>query len=193
DVFGNVWAISPVWSVWGGVGVVNGSGFFVAEFVGSGFVNASFGGKNGSASVGVSAGDPVTMVLLDGDGQTAVVNETCPQPLRVRVLDAYGNPVPGVSTSWNVVSRPFSTSGGVLSSSLVQTGVDGVASVTFRLGKHVGDYGIGASGSGLVGSPVDFVLSAVHGALDSVVVSPGSVSLRAGEELQFGVVGMDVF
>ncbi|MDG6221424.1 MAG: Ig-like domain-containing protein, partial [Candidatus Thermoplasmatota archaeon] len=190
DVFGNVWSISPAWSVWGSIGVVNGTGFFVAEFVGSGFVNASFGGKTGSASVGVSAGDPITMVLLDGDGQIGVVNETCPQPLRVRVLDAYGNPVPGVHVGWSIVSKPRNNSGGAFSLSLVQTDAWGVASVSFRLGKHVGAYDVAATKAGII--PINFILEAQPGEpVAMVVMAPPR--LNAAETSQLGVETYDAF
>ena len=49
-------------------------------------------------------GAPAVLEKYAGDNQTANVNTQVPIPLRVRVLDAYGNPVPEVTVVFSVTS-----------------------------------------------------------------------------------------
>ena len=48
--------------------------------------------------------EDVSLVVLSGDGQSAVVGEGLPQPLRVSVTARSGDPVQGVELSWSVTA-----------------------------------------------------------------------------------------
>jgi adhesin/invasin len=50
--------------------------------------------------INATADVPASMQLISGDGQTAPANSQLPDPLVVRVLDQYGNGVPGASVQW---------------------------------------------------------------------------------------------
>src|SRR6267143_4192776 len=101
------------------------------------------------------AGAATQIAQLAGDGQTAVVNTILPLAPAVIVHDQFNNPVPGVAVTFT----PASGSGSVTGAAPT-TDTTGVARVgSWRLGTLVGQNLLGASASGLVGSPVKFVAS----------------------------------
>jgi hypothetical protein len=69
----------------------------------------------------------------------------------VRVVDRFGNPVPGVAVSWTVI-----TGGGEVSEPTTDTATDGTATVTWHLGNRVGVQRLTASVGEVEGSPVTF-------------------------------------
>jgi hypothetical protein len=92
-----------------------------------------------------------------GNGQTGIVGSALPDPLVVAVTDANNNAVPGVSVTWQAQG------GGSVSSETVTSGSDGHASVTRILGPTPGEQTTTATVSGLQGSPVTFVATAIAG------------------------------
>jgi hypothetical protein len=94
---------------------------------------------------------------VDGDGQSGRVEQPLANPLVVLVTDESGNAVPGVGVSW------AAQGGGSVSSSTVETGSNGRASVTRILGPEVGEQTTTATVAGLQGSPVTFIATAVEG------------------------------
>jgi hypothetical protein len=96
----------------------------------------------------------------------------------VRVTDADGNGVPGVSLTWSVL-----TGGGQISPVTATTGSGGVAAAEFTLGPTEGDQQAQAQVSELVGSPVVFT---AHGHVQPLV--PTNIE-AAGGNGQNGTVG----
>src|SRR6266850_4093525 len=83
---------------------------------------------------------PCTAQLVSGNGQTASVNATLPQPL-IMVLNG---PVAGEPISWGIVGPPGATGQSVSPSSL-KTGADGRIQATVVLGSLPGTYQISFS------------------------------------------------
>jgi hypothetical protein len=102
---------------------------------------------------GDSTGPPPPTAIsgVSGDGQIAVVGRALPAPFVVRVTDAQGTAVSGVTVTWAVTAG-----GGSLSATSTQTDSQGQASVTLTLGLTVGTNTVTASSPGLSGSPVVF-------------------------------------
>jgi hypothetical protein len=98
-----------------------------------------------------------TIAQVSGDGQDGLVGQTLASPLVVKVTDASGDPVDGISVQWTAQG------GGSISSTAVETGTDGLASVQRILGPDPGDVTTTASVSGLQGSPVTFTSTAIAG------------------------------
>jgi hypothetical protein len=95
---------------------------------------------------------------VGGNDQIGTVGTALASPLVVAVTDANNNAVPGVSVTWQAAQG-----GGSVSSETVRTGSDGHASVTRILGPAPGDQTTTATVSGLQGSPVSFVATAIQG------------------------------
>lgn len=122
---------------------------------------------------GVACGDetdpsenqPTSVAELDGSGQSAAAGTALPNPLRIVVRDAQGDPVAGVDVTWTAASG-----GGTLSANLQQTGADGVSAVTLVLGPSEGEQVVTAAVVGLSGSPVTFTLTAT-------AAQPGNIAL----------------
>lgn len=100
---------------------------------------------------------PTQIDAVSGDGQTGRVDQPLADPLVVSVTDESGNAVPGVSVTW------AAQGGGSVSATSTETGSSGRASVTRILGPTVGQQTTTATVSGLGGSPVTFVASAIEG------------------------------
>jgi hypothetical protein len=104
--------------------------------------------------------DPTTatdLAPVSGSGQSGTTGAALPNPLVVMVTDANGNAVPGVTVTWQAQG------GGTVSSGTVKTGSNGNALVTRTLGPTPGEQTTTATVSGLQGSPVTFVATAVEG------------------------------
>lgn len=121
---------------------------------------------------------PDTMALMDGDGQSELGGVALPAPIRVRLSDAFGNPVAGVPVEFAVTGG-----GGAVEPAEVETGLDGVAAAGWTLGPTVGEQTAEALVRDSVvydlvdlpGSPVPFSATAVSFALDSIHPDPTAV------------------
>ncbi|HEX2077358.1 MAG TPA: DVUA0089 family protein [Longimicrobium sp.] len=107
-----------------------------------------------------AAGEPATLEKAGGDAQSAAVGTALPDSIGVRVLDQYGNGVPGVPVN-------FTASGGTLSATRVATGAQGHARVTLALPTRPATIQVFA-GSGALGPQV-FGITVTAGAPAAVV------------------------
>jgi hypothetical protein len=111
---------------------------------------------------------PVTVIeAVSGDGQLGVAATALYEPLRVRLRDAFQNPVAGAVVRWRI-----RTGGGSLAPDSSFAGADGVAQTSWTLGTG-GPQGVRASHPEGRASPRDFAAT-LHGAgVRLTVVSPG--------------------
>jgi hypothetical protein len=101
-----------------------------------------------------TAGPPATVTVSAGQGQSAPAGTVLPEDPSVRVTDAFGNPVPGISVTFTVASGGGSVTGGTS----VTNGA-GIAAVgSWTLGASPGTNNLTASvaAGGVVGNPVTF-------------------------------------
>ena len=102
----------------------------------------------------VTPGAPAK-AAAEGNNQAAVAGMRLPLPVGVRVMDQFGNPVPGISVTFEVTQG-----GGRLASGdshlAVVTGGDGRASSAFVLGAEAGQNSVKAVIEG-TNKPIDFV------------------------------------
>jgi hypothetical protein len=111
-----------------------------------------------------------TLARHAGDGQTAGTGAAVPIPPSVRTLDPFSNPLPGFTVHFAVTAG-----GGAVTGADAVTGESGVATVgSWTLGPLPGTHTLGATGSGLAGSPVSFSATAVD--LTAPNASVGAVS-----------------
>lgn len=106
-------------------------------------------GGGGGGGGGEEPAEPAALVLVSGDGQTAKTLEAAGSPFVVRVDDADGAAVSGVTVTWSVTSGP----GSVTTSSTTNT--EGRAQATFTGGTTLGTSTVTASVSG-VAETVEF-------------------------------------
>jgi len=127
----------------------------------------------GAATATGFADLPDSMYPLAGNNQFEQASLPLPQPIQVRVVDQYFNPVPGAPIT-------FSAADGTLEATEVLTDLDGVASTTWTLGASAGpttaqaflpDSAVGDVVN-LKGSPVTFQASVVGFELYSLVPTP---------------------
>lgn len=98
---------------------------------------------------------------VSGDLQTGPAGTSLGAPLVVKVTDALGSPVQGVTIAWSV------TGGGSLSSTSTQTDANGQASVIRTLGSTVGQQTTLATAGKLAGSPAIFTHIVTGGSANS--------------------------
>lgn len=121
-----------------------------------------------------NADAPSSMVILSGNNQVASPGVTLPQPLRIRVLDEFGNGVPGVAVTFGA-----SAADGTISPPSVLTGADGIAQANWTLGPAGGLKTATVSGGGLsvefsAGSTVNYA-SVSMGSRHTCAVSADNV------------------
>jgi len=82
--------------------------------------------------------------LVSGSGQTGFTSAAFPQPVVFQVLDAQGNPIPGITVSFNIVSGS-----GSVNPSTLATDAQGRVATTITAGATAGSITISASAGGL--------------------------------------------
>lgn len=158
------------------------AGSYTLEFRGAGLDSVR------SAAIAIVAGDPVSVTIVGGDGQTGVVGSAPLAPLAIAVRDAYGNGVAGVATLW------FTSSGSsaALDSTDVTTDAAGIARTTLRFGETVESFAVTAS-AGDAGS-VDFTLTAIAGdAVDLVATAEPGAAIAGAPIGPLTVTARDAF
>ena len=136
-------------------------------------VTASAGPGVTTTFIGIDAvaGAPATIGFAGGNNQSAPVTTDFAHPLAVNYQDAFGNPVPGVSTTFTVVSGT-ATFPGDQSSATVSSGADGDATApTLTAGTTAGPVDVRTTGGG---GGVDFTETVVAGAPAAITQVSGS-------------------
>jgi galactose oxidase-like protein len=115
------------------------------------------------------------IAMAGGDGQSGTVGTTLIDPLAVLVTDGTGDPVQGVTVRWDAGGS------GSVSAATAVTGTNGKATVQRTLGSDPGQQTTTATVSGLDGSPVTFVSTAVDGQTPSLALTTQpSASAQSG-------------
>jgi hypothetical protein len=107
--------------------------------------------------------DAAAVEMAGGNGQVAPVSAALPEPLVVEVVDANGDPVPGVTVQWTVQG------GGDVSPASATTGSDGKSSATRTHGATAGQQLTLATVAGL--EPVTFSSTATDGSTLTLAIS----------------------
>ena len=104
---------------------------------------------------------PARLEKVSGDGQSKEAYQYLTNPLVVKVIDQYGDPLSDVPVSFTV-----NPSSGVLIPASTTTGSNGQASTLLRFSKTTGTYTVTAGASGIAQS-VTFTATATERATDS--------------------------
>lgn len=164
-------------------GVATGS--LSATATGSKTVQAILSGLgpiDSTATVAVTAGAAATQVIVSGTAQTAPVNGTVATAPRVRVDDAFGAPVPGVSVTFAVTGG----GGSVIAPATAVTGADGEAAPGgWILGPGAGANTLTATAAAsLTNNPATFTATATVGAPSAarsgVNIAPATIAQSGG-------------
>lgn len=102
-------------------------------------LSASVPGLSGAAVTfqAISTGPPASVAVASGDRQTGVVDQILGERAVVRVLDAWNNPVPGVTVYWVATGSDY-WGASVLSGNGARTNRLGEVQATIRLGPFAG-------------------------------------------------------
>ena len=127
---------------------------------GSYSVTASVAGVATSASFDLTntAGNPASIAVVSGSGQTATVGKGFTDPLVVVVEDKYSNPVPNVTVTF---AAPTSGASAALAGSPATTGTNGQAQVSAIANSIPGSYTVTASTAGVAPS-AEFTLDNLY-------------------------------
>ncbi len=138
---------------------------------------------SGSVSVTFEAdstpGNPASLTIISGNGQTGTVGAPVVTELEVLVKDAYSNPIEGVDINWLVLSGS-----GSLINPTMTTDPNGVAKTGYSLGTTASLNEISATFSGPPLLTDTFSLTGVADAPDTISLSAGDVqSVNYGTNL----------
>ena len=151
------------------LGSVSGAQTAVARVIGADDLEVRF-----NAIVGAAGASHLEAV--SGSDQAAPVGTELPNPLVVRVVDGFGNPVEGITVNWAAEEGNVSPDESV-------TAPDGRATTSWTLGTSAGSHSASATAD-LNGSPVDFNATARAGSADRLLlVSGDDQSGRPGSRL----------
>ena len=152
-------------------------------------VHAQATGNGAPANLAVSftasalTGSAGRLELVSGDAQVGSVGTALAEALVVRVTDALGNPVGGVTVGWSV------TGGGSIDPVSAESGTDGLVRAERVLGPTAGLQSAQATVDGLEGSPVVFTHTADASIPTSLVrVSGDDQTAPAGFQLPDSLV-----
>ena len=87
-----------------GIAEVTSTGLITGAVKGSTIITARSGTLTGTLNVAVIPGQPVSIVIVSGNGQTATHGNTLPDPLCTSVLDGRGNQIVGVTVNYTVAT-----------------------------------------------------------------------------------------
>ncbi len=116
----------------------------------------------------VTPGPASAVTTGPGNHQTAFPSAPLADSVAARVVDAYGNPVSGVSVDFQVA-----TGGGSVSPASATSGADGNAWTHWTLGAAVGSQTLKASVTGLTSSPATITATASN--LTILAVAPDTL------------------
>ena len=153
----------------------------LGTLVGQNTLTATASGLTGSPVLFTASGtrDVAAQLLrVSVDPQTALVNQPVGTPPAVRVVDQYGNPIPGTPVTFALTGALL----GSLTSSNATTDSSGVARVgSWTLGILAGLNTLDATAPGLAGSPMTFSAT-------GIITTATTMAPSAGDG-QSGVVG----
>src|SRR5262249_17433210 len=135
-------------------------------------INVTLGGACPTGSAPTGSAPPANLVLVSGSGQTGPAGQALANPFVVKVTDASGNPVVGVTVTFAVTAG-----GGALSSGSATTNSSGTASATLTLGPSAGTNTVTASLGSLSGSTITFSATSSASTGSTNVTSPGSTNV----------------
>ena len=123
---------------------VSASGLITASKKGGATITATSGTLSGQLNVAVVPGQPVSIQIVSGNGQTAPHGSTLPDPLCTAVLDAAGNFITGITVTYTVA-----TGGGTIAAPTAPaTDAGGIAiSGHWTLGSGIGQQSVTATAS----------------------------------------------
>jgi len=114
------------------------------------------------------------MVRVSGDGLSVQAGNYLPQPLAVRIVDAASQPVAGHEVMFEVIKGSGRLGNGQTGKVTIQTGSDGLAQVSYRVGPEIGNdaHIVRASSDDgiqpLINSPTTFKASCPYGQVDTL-------------------------
>jgi plastocyanin len=138
---------------------ISGAQWTLGQAAGLQTAQASVSGASGTPvqfSATAQAGPAAALAKTSGDAQTGTVSQALPSPLVVTVTDQFGNPVGGTAVQWSVTGG-----GGSVNPASSTSNAQGQASTVWTLGATVGPNAAQAGASGVGGSLVGFLASAV--------------------------------
>jgi N-acetylneuraminic acid mutarotase len=139
----------------------------------------------GTFSATAIADKAESLFAAAGNYQTAIAGNAVPIPPAVEVTDQYGNPISGISVTFNIASG----GGSITAPTTVITGVSGAAAAGgWTIGTTAGANTLTAQSIGLAGSPVTFTALATNGTAARLVAATRQFAGPVGTVLAAGPV-----
>lgn len=162
------------------IATVTSSGAVTGVALGSTTITATSEGQSGTAQVTVTAGPAAALEANAPVSQSVTAGAAVGTPPSVRVTDARGFAVSGVSVTFTLTAGGGTTA--PASPATVQTNASGIAALTrWTTGTTAGTNTVTAAVPGLSGSPVTFTAAGTPGPAATITAtSPISQSVPAG-------------
>lgn len=141
----------------------------------------------------VAGNQQIFLTVVSGGNQNGAAGNDLENPLTVKAVDLYGNPMPDVSVDFSVDSMPVDATGAELSPTTVLTDSEGFARSTLTLGNKVGTYIVNAGIKDRSSVSVTFYESAQSASPTSIKILPGNTVLLTNSSQMFSAEVYDAF
>ena len=134
-----------------------------------------------------------TLALVSGSNQSGVVASPLANPIVVKAIDLYGNPIPNATISFLIAAYPPNSANQSLTTSGATTDLQGRASTNLTLGTGVGTYTVTARVNTPNGQQLSIYENATAGAIQNIVLAPIITVVPKGSAQQFFASATDQF
>ena len=151
-------SVNPLTSTTDGTGIATTT-WTIGTIMGAQVAKAQFVGATGSPQVFSATGTPgapAALTKAGGDIQTAAVNAPFALPLQVKVSDAFGNGIAGITVNWAVTSGPAT-----IDATASASNNQGIASVPVTAAGTTGAVVVTATSASVPAASVTFGLTVV--------------------------------
>lgn len=142
----------------------------------------------------VEAGEQqVFLTIVSGANQSGDAGSVLEEPLIVKAVDLYGNPMPDIPIEFSLESTPPDSFGGSLSPESTKTDNEGLARSSLTLGNKTGTYIVRSNIENRSSVGVSFYASARSAMVASVKVTPSTTTLLSNSSQQYFVEVFDSY
>lgn len=141
----------------------------------------------------IAGNQQIFLTIVSGGNQKGAAGAPLDNPLIVKAVDLYGNPMPEVLVRFNVDSNPVDATGARMAPDLVSTDNEGLARSTLTLGNKTGTYVVTSGIDGRSSVSVSFYESAQASSVATIKITPSSTVLLTNSSQSFTAETFDAF
>jgi len=133
------------------------------------------------------------LTITQGNNQTGAVSSQLPNPLALKVVDPFNNPISNVGVNFTVTSAPADAVGQQLGVTSDYSNSSGTVATTLVLGRKAGTYIVAGTLASGITNTVVYYENATHDLLTQLRIIPSVAVIPTGGYIPFTASGIDQF